>query len=250
MARRINSQKPKDNHRQDKAEAPKSTKAQGSKPKTNNTRIDIIPRTKPQETLVNKLYDDEVNYVLATGAAGTGKSLLATLYAIKEFKAGKYERIVITRPAVSVDEEHGFLPGTLIEKLMPWCRPIIDVLREYFEMSELLYMFEEEIIELAPLAYMRGRNLKNSVIIFDEAQNSLPSQMKMMLTRLAEGSKMIITGDIEQHDRGFEENGLADFISRLEENPSNRVAVVNFSSKDSQRHPAISQILDLYQDVK
>jgi len=211
-------------------------------------RVEIMPRNLPQEDYLAYLENPKKDMVFALGPAGTGKTLIATLWAIKQLKSREIERIVITRPAVSVDEQHGFLPGTLEQKMAPWTRPIMDVFREFWDIKQIESMLENEVIEIAPLAYMRGRTFKNCVIIGDELQNSTVSQMKMMLTRIGEGSKMIITGDLNQHDRGFELNGLADFITRLASDPSSRMALVEFERQHVERHPAVAEVLRIYGD--
>ena len=132
---------------------------------------------------------------------GTGRTLLGVLAAIG-LRSGKCEKIIVTRPAVSVDEQHGFLPGTLVEKMAPWTRPIFDVFEEYWSPQQIEAMITDGVIEIAPLAYMRGRTFKNCYIIADEMQNATPSQMKMLLTRIGTGSRIVVTGDLNQHDRG------------------------------------------------
>ena len=206
----------------------------------------LLPKTLKQEEYIDLLTDPKRLIVFATGPAGTGKTMLAVMAAIKYYKEQRIDRIIITRPAVGVDDEqHGFLPGDLIAKLAPWTRPIMDVIAEYYTPRDIVRMLEEQIIEVAPLAYMRGRNFKRSWIIFDEAQNATVNQMKMVLTRLAEGSKMVITGDLNQLDRKFSlDNGLKDFLARLAH--SEQIASVNFQRRDVQRHPAVSEVLKLY----
>ena len=147
-------------------------------------RVEIMPRNLRQEDYLAHLENPKKDMVFALGPAGTGKTLIATLWAIKQLKSREIERIVITRPAVSVDEQHGFLPGTLEQKMAPWTRPIMDVFREFWDLKQIESMLENEVIEIAPLAYMRGRTFKNCVIIGDELQNSTVSQMKMLLTRI------------------------------------------------------------------
>lgn len=209
-------------------------------------RVQLIPRNLSQENYIDALRDPSKHIVIATGCAGTGKTLLATLYAIGGWQDGIYRKIVVTRPAVSVDEAHGFLPGTLLQKLEPWCVAVLDILKEHIPVPRLKKLLEDEVIELAALAYMRGRNLKHSIIIFDEAQNALPSQMKMVMTRLAEGSKLVITGDLDQHDRGYEANGLTDFIERLGKTESDTIATCRFEQRDIERHPVIDEVLRVY----
>ena len=177
-------------------------------------RVHVTPRNQNQQEYLSKLLDQSKNIVFALGPAGTGKTLIACQVGIKLFKEGLVDKIVVTRPAVSVDEEHGFLPGTLEQKMAPWTRPIFDVLSEYYYSREIENMIREQVIEISPLAYMRGRTFKNAYIIADEMQNATPNQMKMLLTRLGEGSQMVVTGDLRQADK-LEDNGLIDFCTRL-----------------------------------
>jgi len=165
--------------------------------------------------------------------------------AVKLFKEGDIDKIIVTRPAVSVDEDLGFLPGTLEQKMAPWTRPIFDVLREYFDARQIEGMIEEGIIEIAPLAYMRGRTFKNAFILADEMQNATPNQMKMLLTRLGEGSQMVVTGDLAQADR-LKDNGLINFIELLNKNKSDYLDVVQFENKDIERHKAVKAVLEVY----
>ena len=211
-------------------------------------QVKILPRNKTQETYLLKLLDPSKNIVFAIGPAGTGKTLLAVQAAVKDFKEGKVEKIIVTRPAVSVDEDLGHLPGTLEEKMAPWTRPIFDVLREYFFASEITQMIQEGVIEISPLAYMRGRTIKHSFISADEMQNATPNQMKMLLTRLGEGSNMVVTGDLNQADR-MKDNGLIDFVRKLEETPSDMLEVVTFHRGDIERHAAVGEVLKVYKDV-
>lgn len=154
---------------------------------------------------------------------------------------------MVTRPAVSVDEEHGFLPGTLEQKMAPWTRPIFDVLAEYYYAKDIENMIREGVIEISPLAYMRGRTFKNAYIIADEMQNATPNQMKMLLTRLGEGSKMVVTGDLRQADR-LEDNGLIDFCQRLQDKNLQHLDLVQFGMKDIERHDAVKEVLSVYGD--
>jgi phosphate starvation-inducible PhoH-like protein len=211
-------------------------------------RIELIPKSLNQETYIDLLTDPEKLIIFATGPAGTGKTMLAVMAAIKALKEGECKKIVLTRPAVGVDDEkHGFLPGDLNAKMEPWCIPLFDVINEYYNTREVAKMLEEKTIEIAPLAFLRGRNLKNAFIICDEMQNATVNQMKMVLTRLAENSKMVITGDLKQMDRKYcTDNGLQDFIARLQSAGSNRIATVDFARKDVQRHPVVSEVLKLY----
>lgn len=210
-------------------------------------RVNVIPRNGHQEQYLHTLLDSSKNIVFALGPAGTGKTLIACQVGIKLFKEGLVDKIVVTRPAVSVDEEHGFLPGTLQEKMAPWTRPIFDVLGEYYYSRDIDNMIREGVIEISPLAFMRGRTFKNSYIIADEMQNATPNQMKMLLTRLGEGSKMVVTGDLAQADR-LEDNGLIDFTSRLDNKELDYLSVVRFNMKDIERHDAVKEILSIYGD--
>jgi len=213
--------------------------------------ITLLPKSLTQETYIDLLTDPSKLIVFATGPAGTGKTMLAVLAALRAFRAGLCERIVVTRPAVGVDDEqHGFLPGDLNEKMAPWTRPIFDIIGEYYKQSEIARMLDENQIEISPLAYMRGRTFKNSWIIADEMQNATPSQMKMLLTRLGEDSKMIVTGDTRQADRKEDDNGLLDFQHLVQDYKKCKyVSGVEFDHRDIQRHPAVLEILKIYQEV-
>ena len=210
--------------------------------------VQIIPKNLLQEDYLEMLDDANKAIVFAMGPAGTGKTMLGVLAAIDAMQNRQCEKIVITRPAVSVDEQHGFLPGTLVEKMAPWTRPIFDVMEEYWSPKEIENMIEENVIEIAPLAYMRGRTFKDSWIIADEMQNATDNQMKMLLTRIGDGSKLVVTGDLDQHDRGFESNGLKCFIQRLIDQGSDRSKLVQFEKGDVERHPIVAEVLKLYGD--
>jgi phosphate starvation-inducible PhoH-like protein len=212
--------------------------------------IQLIPKSLNQETYIDLLQNPQRLIVYAAGPAGTGKTMLAVLAALKAFRSGECSKIVITRPAVGVDDEqHGFLPGTLNQKMEPWTRPIFDIIEEYYRPQEVLRLLEEKYIEIAPLAYMRGRTFKNSWIIADEMQNATPSQMKMLLTRLGDNSKMVITGDTQQADRRAKDNGLLNFQSLMTNFDSQYIAGVEFAVKDVRRHPAVGEVLKLYGEV-
>ena len=173
---------------------------------------------------------------------------MAVQVAVKLFKEGKLDKLIVTRPAVSVDEDIGFLPGTLEQKMAPWTRPIFDVLREYFNAKEIEGMIREGIVEIAPLAYMRGRTFKNSFILADEMQNATASQMKMLLTRLGENSKMAVTGDLAQADR-LQDNGLMNFVNLLTSVGNARhLDIVRFEQRDIERHIAVKEVLQVYGD--
>jgi phosphate starvation-inducible PhoH-like protein len=174
--------------------------------------------------------------------------MLAVQHGIRLMQEGRVEKIIVTRPAVSVDEDLGFLPGTLQEKMAPWTRPIFGVLGEYYSQKDITEMLKESVIEISPLAYMRGRTFKNAYIIADEMQNATPNQMKMLLTRLGENSKMVVTGDLNQADR-LKDNGLIDFINLLKDyQNTQRLEVIFFDSLDIERHEAVKEVLDIYGD--
>ncbi len=210
-------------------------------------KIKILPRNVHQEDYIELLNDIQKSIVFATGPAGTGKTMLAVQMGIQKLDAGEIDRIVVTRPAVSVDEQHGFLPGDLNKKMEPWTRPIFDFLEEHYTPKRVLQMLEDKEIEISPLAYMRGRTFKRCWIVADEMQNATPEQMKMLLTRIGEGSKIVVTGDLAQHDRGYEANGLKDFTDRLNPNHT-RIGLVHFTKKDVERHPVVVDVLNIYKD--
>ena len=216
-------------------------------PKKKN-RVLVYPKNLNQENYLLKLQEEQKNIVFAIGPAGTGKTMLACQWAVKMFQDGEVDKIVVTRPAVSVDEQHGFLPGTLQEKMQPWTRPIFDVFEEYYYAKEIEEMITEGVIEISPLAYMRGRTFKNSFIIADEMQNATPSQMKMLLTRLGEGSRMVVTRDLQQADRPSS-NGLLEFLNLYSDFKNQKyVDICKFDLSDVERHPAVKEILAIYKD--
>jgi len=209
-------------------------------------RVSINARNANQKLYLSKLYAEHTSIVLAIGPAGTGKTMLAVQYGVKLFQEGKVDRIVVTRPAVSVDEDLGFLPGDLNEKMAPWTRPIFDVLGEYYQKKEIANMLEEGTIEISPLAYMRGRTFKNAYIVADEMQNATVNQMKMLLTRLGEGSKMVVTGDLAQADR-INDNGLIDFCNLIAKKEYlEHIDIIQFDARDIERHNAVKEVLAVY----
>ena len=215
--------------------------------KIQQRQIELVPKTRGQERLVLSLLESAVAITVAVGPAGTGKTYLAMQAAIKALKSGQVDRIILTRPAVGVeDERHGFLPGDLISKMEPWTRPLLDVLREYYHPRDIVRMLEDQVVEISPLAYMRGRTFKNAWIVADEMQNATPGQMKMLLTRIGQGSKITVTGDVEQADRKTADNGLIDLCERLRSQEVPGLDIVKLSGRDIQRHPMISSILSLY----
>jgi phosphate starvation-inducible protein PhoH and related proteins len=218
-------------------------------PRKQFKRIDLVPKTRAQENLILNLEDFSQHIVIAVGPAGTGKSYLAMLAAIKALREGHCQRIVLTRPAVGVDDErHGFLPGDLNAKMEPWTRPLLDILREFYHPREIAQMIEDQTIEISPLAFMRGRTFKDSWIVADEMQNATPGQMKMLLTRIGVNSRILVTGDVEQADRASTNNGLLDLSIRLQEQSAPGVRICHLGARDVQRHPIITEILSLYQD--
>lgn len=219
-------------------------------PKRNYKKVEIKARNFTQRRLLANLRNPAQYITVATGPAGTGKTYVATLYAIQQLQEKKIRKIILTRPAVSVDEQHGFLPGDINEKMAPWTRPIFDIFEEYYSPDQISEMMKKGTIEIAPLAYMRGRSFKNSIILLDEAQNITPAQMKMILTRIGEGSSLIVTGDLEQHDRGYSKNGLLDFITKLRNSESSMIGKVNFTMDDVERHPVVEEVLRLYQNME
>lgn len=211
-------------------------------------RVQIYPKNLSQESYLLKLNNPQKMIVFAIGPAGTGKTMLAVQWAIDQLKYGEAEKIIITRPAVSVDEDHGFLPGDLNQKMEPWTKPIFDVVAENFTAREIENFVKEGVIETSPLAYMRGRTFKNAIVIADEMQNATPSQMKMLLTRLGQGSQMVVTGDLQQADRPAS-NGLLEFLKLYNNFENHRyVDVCHFTVGDIERHEAVKEILSIYGD--
>ena len=199
--------------------------------------LELIPKTKNQEKYILDLLDPRKEILVGYGPAGTGKTYLAMQAAVKAFRNHEVERIVLTRPAVGVEVE---------QKMAPWVRPLFDVLREYYSVRDVTHMMEEQIIEISPLAFMRGRTFKNAFIVADEMQNATPGQMKMLLTRIGEGSKIVITGDVEQADKSGKHNGLLDLHQRLTTTNVNGMSLCEFENKDIQRHRIIDDVLNLY----
>lgn len=225
----------------------KTIKFEQAKQKPVRRHVDLVPKSINQEKYILALLDDATDIVVVSGPAGTGKTYLAMQAALRALQNREIERIILSRPAVGVDDEkHGFLPGDINEKMEPWVRPLLDVVREYYSMAEIEYMLAEQIIEIAPLAYCRGRNFKQSWVILDEAQNATPSQIKMIMTRIGEGSKMVIGGDIEQGDRKTRDNGLLDLKDRLAQDSVPGLQLCSFELKDVQRHRIIEHVLKLY----
>jgi phosphate starvation-inducible PhoH-like protein len=220
-----------------------------------------IPKTDNQEKYMKYLNDPSVNIVIGIGPAGSGKTLLACYTAIQLYKKGDIQHIIITRPLVAVDEESiGYLPGNLVSKMQPWTQPIMDIFLEFFSVGEINNLIMKGIIEISPLAFMRGRTFKNSFIIADEMQNSSPNQMLMMNTRIGTNSKLVITGDLKQTDRK-DINGLSDFIHKFgvfsnfhDQNTTSvfmncslhDIQIIELTKIDIIRNPIVSKIIDIY----
>ena len=208
------------------------------------------PRTQNQKIYVEYLTNPKVSIVGGVGPAGSGKTLFACHAAVSALKSGNVDKIVITRPLISVDEEElGFLPGSITNKMDPWTRPIFDILGEFYSTNQIKSMVENHIVEISPLAYMRGRTFKRSFIIADEMQNSSPNQMLMMLTRIGENSKLVITGDLKQSDRSGI-NGLLDFTEKLKSSEDSLIKIIELNNVDVQRSLVVSHILDIYDSKK
>lgn len=210
------------------------------------------PRSENQQQYVDYLTDKSSPIVLGIGPAGCGKTLFACTTAIQELRSGSIKKIILTRPIVPVEEEElGFLPGSLVNKMDPWTRPIFDIFLEFYQQKDLETMIHSGVIEISPLAYMRGRTFKGAYIIADEMQNSTPNQMLMLTTRIGAGSKMAITGDLKQSDRSAS-NGLLDIMIKIREQTladSNfPIKMVEMNYGDIERSPIVATILAMYQN--
>jgi phosphate starvation-inducible PhoH-like protein len=208
----------------------------------------VKPRNPRQADYINLLEGHNPSIVLAIGPAGTGKTMIACHMGLRKLADNEISKLILTRPAVCVEEQHGFLPGTLEEKMEPWLKPVYDIMYQYFSVPKVQQLIKNQVIEICPLAYMRGRTFENAWIIADEAQNMTPNQMLMLLTRIGNKSKMVITGDPKQHDRGFEVNGLNDLVRRMRHHRETKIGMVEFADGDVERHPIIRSILKLYKN--
>lgn len=207
----------------------------------------IYPRTKGQAQLVQAYRDHAITF--AVGAAGTGKTYLAVAYAVDQLRKENVEKIILTRPAVEAGENLGFLPGDMKEKVDPYLRPLYDALYDTLGQETTEKLLERDIIEIAPLAFMRGRTLNNAVVILDEAQNATRAQMKMFLTRLGRSARMIVTGDITQIDLiRKQDSGLVEACNILD--GIEGISVIRLSQSDVVRHPLVQKIIAAYAAVE
>jgi len=216
----------------------------------NENKEKYEPKGPNQKKYVNYLNNNDISLVVGLGPAGSGKTLFACLHAIKALKSKTINKIILTRPIVPVeDEEIGFLPGNIQNKMDPWTKPIFDIFLEYYKQSEINNMIKDSIIEICPLAFMRGRTFKNSIIICDEMQNSTPNQMLMLTTRVGVDSKMIIMGDLQQSDRNID-NGLSDIVTKIKNhkisNLCYNIQIVEMTKSDVQRSKLVNDILNIY----
>lgn len=213
----------------------------------NLKRRSIVPKNIGQKKYLDLMSKTDI--IFGIGPAGTGKTYLATAWALKMLQDKKIERIILTRPAVEAGEALGFLPGDLQEKLLPYLRPLYDAIYDMLGAEETAKLMERHIIEIAPLAYMRGRTLSNAFVILDEAQNTTSEQMMMFLTRLGEGSKMAVTGDITQTDLPkHKKSGLREAIRILD--GINGIGQFKFGSADVVRHPLVTKIVKAYESSR
>ena len=204
----------------------------------------VEPRTDAQKAYVRSLFENELSFGI--GPAGTGKTYLAVAVAVNHFISGNVDRIILARPAVEAGEKLGYLPGDMKDKIDPYMQPLYDALNDFFPSKQVAKLIEEKRIEIAPLAFMRGRTLANAAVVLDEAQNATTMQMKMFLTRLGEGSRMAITGDRTQIDlpRGVN-SGLWEAERLLKNIP--KISFNYFTSKDVVRHPLVARIIEAYE---
>jgi phosphate starvation-inducible PhoH-like protein len=207
------------------------------------TGASILPRTKHQLEYVQSM--EKYDLVFAIGSAGTGKTYLAAIMAVKALQNNQFQKIILTRPAVEAGEKLGFLPGDVQQKVDPYLRPLYDALYEVLDADKVTQMIERGVIEIAPLAYMRGRTLNNAFIIVDEAQNTTPVQMKMILTRLGKNSRMVITGDVSQIDLPRSQKSGLVVATEILQNIEG-IAFHFFDQDDVVRHPLVQKVINAY----
>lgn len=207
----------------------------------------IYPKTLGQAILCDAFYHNDI--IFASGVAGTGKTYLAVCYAVMQLKKEEVEKIILTRPAVEAGESLGFLPGDMKDKVDPYLRPLYDALYDMLGVETVERLMEKQVIEVAPLAFMRGRTLNKAVVILDEAQNTTQAQMKMFLTRMGQNAQMIINGDITQIDLiRKEQSGLVQATQILK--GIDRIAFVQMSADDVVRHPLVQKIIERYETIE
>ena len=206
------------------------------------------PANKNQYIYLRYLNNNVNKVVVACGPAGTGKTLFACEQGLRNLLDKKISKIIITRPTVTTSDDIGFLPGTLEEKMDPWLIPIYDIFNQHLHPNDTKELIKNKIIEIVPLNYMRGRTFKNAWIVADEMQNATINQTKMLLTRIGENSKLVITGDPDQFDRKDNDCGLRDFVYRIRNINSNFIKLVRFDVEDIKREPVVIEILNIYSD--
>jgi phosphate starvation-inducible protein PhoH and related proteins len=208
---------------------------------------DVRAKTFRQRQYVEAIRSHDMTFCI--GPAGTGKTYLAAMVAVQALLANQYERLILTRPAVEAGEKLGFLPGDLQQKVNPYLRPLYDALHEIVDPDKIANLMERGIIEVAPLAYMRGRTLSNAFVILDEAQNTTPAQMKMMLTRLGFKSRMVVTGDVTQTDLPMNQTSGLAIAQRILRNVEG-IAFCQLSKADVVRHPLVQRIVAAYEEFE
>lgn len=205
-----------------------------------------LPKTDAQSLYQSMLEDSRYAIVVAEGPAGTGKTALAVQQALLSLHDNT-NKIILTRPIVSPDQGIGFLKGDLNQKMDPWVAPVLDVMKEFHSTSKIRQWMKEGTIEIAPFSFLRGRTFKNAFVIADEVQNATPAQVKLLLTRLGENSKMILTGDLSQSDLYKKVDGLRDLMGRIKDGKKG-IGLCRFQNHDVQRHPLMELILEIYND--
>jgi len=225
---------------------------------TKSTQIQYSPKGYNQRLYVDSLHNPSNKLLLVTGPAGTGKTMFACLKAVELLKLGEINKVVVTRPIVTADEEFGFLPGNIAKKMDPWTRPLFDLFLEHYTKTELDNLINSNVIEIAPLAFMRGRTFKHSFIIADEMQNSSPNQMKMLTTRIGTNSRLVITGDLDQSDRTTD-NGLKEILTKINnythkfdnnnnERDDSMIKIITMNNNDIERSAIVRKIMEIYKD--